>query len=44
MDTYYKPEHFPHSGQIGEGNPELSEKFFADYGAVFAEEALSKYP
>ena len=42
MDNYYKPEHLPHFGQIGEGSPELAEKFFAYYGAVFAEGALSK--
>jgi 4-carboxymuconolactone decarboxylase len=41
MDPYYKPEHLPHFGQIGEGNAELAEKFFAYYGAVFAEGALS---
>lgn len=39
--TYYKPEHLPQFGQISEGNPELAEKFFAYYGAVFAEGALS---
>jgi len=42
VDNYYKPEHLPHFGQIAEGNPELAEKFFAYYGAVFAEGALSK--
>ena len=42
MDHYYKPEHLPHFGQIGEGSPELAEKFFAYYEAVFAEGALSK--
>jgi 4-carboxymuconolactone decarboxylase len=41
MDTYYKPEHLPNFGNIGESNPELAEKFFAYYGAVFAEGALS---
>lgn len=40
-DQYYNPEHLPHFGQIGEGSPELAEKFFAYYGAVFAEGALS---
>lgn len=38
---YYKPEHLPQFGQIREGNPELAEKFFAYYGAVFAEGALT---
>lgn len=42
MEQYYKPEHLPHFAQIGEGNSELAEKFFAYYGAVFAEGALSK--
>lgn len=42
MEPYYKPEHLPQFGQISEGNPELAEKFFAYYGAVFAEGALSK--
>jgi 4-carboxymuconolactone decarboxylase len=41
MDQYYKPEHLPHFNQIGEGSPELAEKFFAYYGAVFADGALS---
>jgi 4-carboxymuconolactone decarboxylase len=41
MDQYYKPEHLPHFTGIGEGNPELAEKFFAYYSAVFAEGALS---
>lgn len=42
MDQYYKPEHLPNFGQIREGSPELAEKFFAYYGAVFEEGALSK--
>ncbi|KAM3114783.1 arsenosugar biosynthesis-associated peroxidase-like protein [Phormidesmis sp. 146-33] len=42
MEQYYKPEHLSHFGQIGEGSPELAEKFFAYYEAVFAESALSK--
>ena len=41
METYYKPEHLPHFGDIAEGNKELAEKFFAYYAAVFAEGALS---
>lgn len=41
MESYYKPEHLPQFGQIAEGNAELAEKFFAYYGAVFAEGALS---
>jgi alkylhydroperoxidase/carboxymuconolactone decarboxylase family protein len=42
MDQYYKPEHLPQFSKIGQGSPELAEKFFAYYGAVFAEGALSK--
>lgn len=42
MDTYYNPKHLPNFGKISEGNPELAEKFFAYYGAVFEEGALSK--
>jgi alkylhydroperoxidase/carboxymuconolactone decarboxylase family protein len=41
MDDYYKPEHLAHFSQISEGQPELAEKFFAYYGAVFADGALS---
>jgi alkylhydroperoxidase/carboxymuconolactone decarboxylase family protein len=41
MDQYYKPEHLAHFSQISEGQPELAEKFFAYYGAVFADGALS---
>lgn len=42
MDAYYKSEHLSNFGKIAEGSPELSEKFFAYYGAVFEEGALSK--
>lgn len=38
---YYNPEHLSQFGQVSQGNPELAEKFFAYYGAVFAEGALS---
>jgi alkylhydroperoxidase/carboxymuconolactone decarboxylase family protein len=41
VDTYYKPEHLPKFGNIGEGAPELAKKFFDYYGAVFAEGALT---
>lgn len=41
MTDYYKPEHLAQFSQVGQGNPELAEKFFAYYGAVFAEGALS---
>lgn len=42
MAQYYDPQHLPHFSHIGEGNPALAEKFFAYYGAVFEEGALSK--
>ena len=41
MDTYYKPEHLGRFGEIAKGNSELAEKYFAYYGAVFAEGALT---
>ncbi len=41
MDAYYKPEHLAHFASIAEGNKELADKFFAWYGAVFADGALS---
>lgn len=42
MDSYYNPEHLPNFAKIGEGSPELAEKFFAYYNSVFADGALSK--
>ncbi|MGF1536107.1 MAG: arsenosugar biosynthesis-associated peroxidase-like protein [Elainellaceae cyanobacterium] len=42
MDQYYDPKHLPRFADIGAGNSELAEKFFAYYGAVFEEGALSK--
>jgi 4-carboxymuconolactone decarboxylase len=42
MDAYYKSEHLPNFGNISQDSPELADKFFAYYGAVFAEGALSK--
>jgi alkylhydroperoxidase/carboxymuconolactone decarboxylase family protein len=41
MDSYYKSEHLPNFGTIGEGNSELADKFFAYYSAVFTDGALS---
>ena len=41
MDGYYKHEHLAHFSSIAEGNKELADKFFAWYGAVFADGALS---
>jgi 4-carboxymuconolactone decarboxylase len=42
MEQYYKPEHLPQFGKISEGSPDLAEKFFSYYGAVFEDGALSK--
>jgi alkylhydroperoxidase/carboxymuconolactone decarboxylase family protein len=41
-DGYYHPEHLARFGQIGRDAPELAEKFFAWYHAVFAEGALTQ--
>ncbi len=41
MDPYYNPQHLAHFSHISEGNPELANKFFDYYNAVFAEGALS---
>jgi 4-carboxymuconolactone decarboxylase len=41
MNSYYKPEHLAHFGDIAEGNDELARKFFDYYGAVFADGALT---
>lgn len=40
-DTYYKPEDLKKFGDIEEFGPELAEKFFDWYGAVFKEGALT---
>ena len=42
METYYKPEDLPKFGEIGKEVPELSQKVFEYYGAVFAEGELSE--
>ena len=42
MSHYYDSSHLPNFSNISEGSPELAEKFFAYYGAVFADGALSK--
>jgi 4-carboxymuconolactone decarboxylase len=39
--AYYNPDHLPKFGTIAEGSPELAQKFFAYYQAVFADGALS---
>lgn len=38
---YYQPDQLPRFGDIGEGAPDLAQKFFAYYGAVFEDGALS---
>ena len=38
METYYNPEDLAKFGTIGEEAPQLAEKFFDYYGAVFEEE------
>jgi 4-carboxymuconolactone decarboxylase len=42
MDTYYKPEDLGKFAEIGEEAPELAQKFFDYYGAVFAEGELTE--
>ena len=42
MGSYYAPEHLGKFGSIAQGNPDLAEKFFAWYNAVFAEGALGE--
>lgn len=42
MDTYYKPEDLPKFEEIGKDAPQLAQKFFEYYGAVFAEGELSE--
>lgn len=42
MAEYYKSEDLPKFASLGEGAPALMEKFFAWYGAVFAEGALTE--
>ncbi|MDX2127707.1 MAG: arsenosugar biosynthesis-associated peroxidase-like protein [Chloroherpetonaceae bacterium] len=42
METYYNPADLAKFAEVGEGNKELMNKFFAWYGAVFAEGALSE--
>ena len=42
METYYDPKDLAKFGEIGEEAPELSQKFFDYYAAVFAEGALTE--
>ena len=42
MSTYYNPDDLAKFGSISEWQPELADKFFAYYGAVFQDGALSE--
>jgi 4-carboxymuconolactone decarboxylase len=42
METYYKPEDLSKFPDIGEQAPQLAQKFFDYYNAVFAEGALTE--
>lgn len=42
MDTYYQPKDLPKFGEISKGAPELANKFFEYYSAVFAEGELTQ--
>ena len=42
METYYHPGDLAKFAEIGKDAPELAEKFFDYYGAVFAEGELSE--
>lgn len=41
MDTYYKPHQLGRFAEIAEGNKELADLFFAYYGKVFEDGALT---
>lgn len=41
METYYNPEDLKKFGDIGEFQKEMADKFFAYYGEVFKDGALS---
>ena len=41
METYYDPADLARFGEVGEHAPALAEKFFAWYGAVFEDGALT---
>jgi alkylhydroperoxidase/carboxymuconolactone decarboxylase family protein len=42
METYYNPEDLPKFENIGDDAPELANKFFDYYNAVFAEGELTE--
>lgn len=41
MSTYYHPEHLARFATISQGQPQLAEKFFDYYAAVFRDGALT---
>ena len=41
MHDYFKPQHLADFARVSDASPELGKKFFDDYGAVFADGALS---
>lgn len=42
MSDYYKHEHLERFGSVSDASPELGRKFFAWYGAVFEDGALTE--
>ncbi len=42
MPSYYDPQDLPRFEEVGEEAPELAQKFFDYYNAVFAEGALTE--
>jgi 4-carboxymuconolactone decarboxylase len=42
METYYQPDDLQKFGEIAEGAPDLANKFFEYYNAVFAEGELTE--
>ena len=42
MPSYYEPQDLPRFEEIGKDAPELARKFFAYYGEVFADGALTE--
>lgn len=42
METYYNPDDLGRFGEVSKDAPELGEKFFEYYGAVFAKGALTE--
>lgn len=42
MESYYKPSHLPRFGEIAEGSKPLADAFFAYYGKVFEDGALTR--